>query len=500
MTPDPILDAFGRLVRRDPRAPLLVSPSRQASRGDVDAFSWSATAKLPDLLPPGVLAGLVAPNGPGFLAGFLALRRAGLAVLLLDAATPEAEARHTAEALGAIGILRCAAGWPSGPRNFAWESLAVEEWPADLPGVAVVKLSSGSTGAPRGIATPAEALVADDAALAATMGISPGDRLLATVPMSHSYGFSSLALPALTRATVLALPEEAGVFDPLETARRTGATVFATVPAVVGALARMAEPEPPPASLRLVITAGAPLSAEASARFRESFGLPVHVFYGASECGGICYDRLGGAAERGTVGSPVEGVRVTLEPPEEAWEDEREPEREDAGIVTVESPAVAAGYLPRGEAGSPSSLGGGRFRTSDLAAWKDGELVLGGRLDDLINVNGKKVSPRELERVLRGIEGVEEVVVLGLRVPGREGEMLRAVIACEPGRLGAEDVLSWCRARLAPHKVPRSVVLIPEIPRTPRGKLDRAALAGPNPGDGPGDGAGDHAPGSADGA
>ncbi|HBL30494.1 MAG TPA: long-chain fatty acid--CoA ligase, partial [Acidobacteria bacterium] len=69
--------------------------------------------------------------------------------------------------------------------------------------------------------------------------------------------------------------------------------------------------EPPrrPAALRLVLTAGALLGAATAARFREAFGLPVHVFYGASECGGICYDRTGDAAERGTVGTPVDGVQ-----------------------------------------------------------------------------------------------------------------------------------------------------------------------------------------------
>ena len=83
-----------------------------------------------------------------------------------------------------------------------------------------------------------------------------------------------------------------------------------------------------------MLTAGAPLRAVTAGRFRETFGLPVHVFYGASECGGICYDREGTAAERGTVGAPVEGVRVELEPP--------------GGILTVRSPAVAAGLHPRG--------------------------------------------------------------------------------------------------------------------------------------------------------
>jgi acyl-CoA synthetase (AMP-forming)/AMP-acid ligase II len=471
MSRDPILHAFDLLVRRDPLAPLVVSPERRATVSDVDALAGAAARRLAERpCAPGTIAGLAAANGPGFLASLLALRRAGLVVLLLDARTPDAEALRVLGALGAPFLLRCAAGWPRDPSNWslveapAGEAAAVP--PALVPGTAVVKLTSGSTGAPRGIATPAEALIADDEALTATMGLRPEDRLLATIPLSHSYGLSSLALPALTRGAVLVVPEEGGLYDPLATAERAGATFFPTVPAHLDALVRMSEPPPRPASLRLVITAGAPLAAATSARFREVFGLPVHVFYGSSECGGICYDREGGAAERGTVGSPVEGVRVTLRPVGGPGSDS------GAGIVTVESAAVASGYLPDPD----ERLAGGCFQAGDLAAWRGGELALQGRLDDLVNVKGKKVNPREVECVIARLPGVDEAAVLGVPAPGRTNEMLRAVVACRPGRLTSEEVAAWCRAHLSAHKVPRSVLLVEALPRNARGKLDRCAL------------------------
>ncbi|PYQ60112.1 MAG: hypothetical protein DMF53_17645, partial [Acidobacteria bacterium] len=397
-TPDPILQAFERLVRRDPLAPLVISPERRATVEDVDALARAAGGRLAGRpLAPGTLVGLAAANGPGFLASLLALRRAGLTALLLDAQTPETEARRVLRALEAPALLRCPEGWPQGPEGWSLltpgETIDTTEpeppiFPTLFPKnseIAVVKLTSGSTGAPRGIAAPAEALLADDDALTRTMGLSAADRLLTTIPLSHSYGLASLALPALVRGTVLVIPEAASVYDPFVTAARTGATFFPTVPAYLDALARMSDPPPRPESLRLVITAGAPLSAATSARFREAFGLPVHVFYGSSECGGICYDREGGAAERGTVGPPVEGVRVTLEPMDEAPSGD--------GRVVVESPAVSAGYLPEPD----ERLMDGRFRAGDLAVWQQGEIALRGRVDDLVNVKGKKVNPREVE-------------------------------------------------------------------------------------------------------
>ncbi len=482
-TPDPILQAFERLVRRAPLAPLVISPERRATVGDVDALARAAASRLADQpLAPGTLVGLAAVNGPGFLASLLALRRAGLAALLLDAQTPEREAQRVLRALGAPALLRCPEGWPQGPEGW---SLATPGEPTDTTepappifptlfsdnsDIAVVKLTSGSTGAPRGIAAPAAALLADDAALTHTMGLSGEDRLLTTIPLSHSYGLASLALPALARGTVLVIPEAASVYDPFVTAAQTGATFFPTVPAYLDALARMSDPPPRPESLRLVITAGAPLSAATSARFRETFGLPVHVFYGSSECGGICYDREGGAAERGTAGAPVEGVRITLEPMDEA--------PCGGGRVVVESPAVSAGYLPEPD----ERLRDGRFKAGDLAVWQGGELALRGRVDDLVNIKGKKVNPREVEAILAELPGVDEAVVLGVPVEGR-GEILRAVVACRAGNLTTSEVLAWCRGHLSAHKVPRSVILLEALPRNARGKLDRAALLALGTGD-----------------
>src|SRR5215210_944036 len=466
MSFDPIAHSFERTLRRDPLAPLVVSPERQATVEEVDALARAALCALetagPVSLPPGTAVGLVAANGPGFLASFLALRRAGLTAVLLDGQTPGTEALRIVRALGASALLRCRCAWPQGADDWTLTRPEPEDGaPPPLPprpdllsDWAVIKLTSGSTGLPRGIATPAEALIADDANLTATMGIRPDDRLLTTVPLSHSYGLSSLAMPALLRGTPLVIPEAGTLFDPLDAVERTGATVFPTVPAYLDALLRLSEPPRRPPTLRLVLTAGALLVPATASRFRETFGLPVHVFYGASECGGICYDREGSAGERGTVGQPVEGVRVLLEP--------LDPSDAHSGVVTVRSAAVAAG---------------------DLAVWQNGELALRARLDDLVNIKGKKVNPREVEEILCALPGVAEVVVLGVPVPDRSGERLRAVIACDPGRLTVDQVLSWSRERLAPHKVPRSVILVPELPRTPRGKLDRPALVALRSGD-----------------
>ena len=463
MPTDPILLAFDERRRRG--ADLIVVARRhQASVDDVERMARAAGRQLERAaLAAGSVVGLLASNGPGFLAALVALRRAACAALLFDARTPPAAGERAAEALGAAATLTCRRAWPHEEDDFCVAPVAAGVAAVLPPEIAVVKLTSGSTGEPRGILTPSAALVADDAALAATMGLAEDERILAAIPLSHSYGLSSVALPALMRRTVLIVPETRDPLDPMRLAREQEATFLPTVPAYLQGLVRMAAPPRPPASLRLVVSAGAPRKPCAAARFRELYERPVHVFYGASECGGITFDRDGSAGEHGTLGRSVAGVDVALEPETDGGE---------RGTVVVASAAVAAGYFPTPD----PRLDGGRFRTSDVGRWLGGELVLEGRLDDLINVRGKKVNPREIDAVLARLEGVDEVVTLGVTLPGQDGMIVRSFVACRPGRLSYETVHAWCRRHLAEHKVPRSIVLLAEIPRTARGKLDRGAL------------------------
>ena len=428
---DPLVLAFDALRRADAQAPAVLGPGCAVSRRELDVAASEAGATFAGEAPGGS-AVLRAPDGVPFLAGWLALRRAGIAAILADARMPEPEIDRIARRLGARAVLEWRDAWSWRAREGAFREYA---------GIAAVKLTSGSTGEPRGVEATAAHLLADEGQIASTMGIAPSDRILGAIPMSHSYGLSSVAVPALVRGCPAVIPEpDAGPWAALDAARRWGATVFPTVPAFLQALVRLESPPPPPPSVRLVLTAGAPLEPATARRFRERFGLAVHVFYGSSETGGICYDRDGGAGERGTVGTPMDGVRVRLDPRE--------------GTVVVESAAVV----------------GGVFRTRDVAELGgDGELRLIGR-DDVVNVRGRKVHPREVEAVLASCDGVREAVVLG------DGDVLRAIVACDPGAVDRETLLSRCRERLSPHKVPRSVVFVEELPRTDRGKLDRAAL------------------------
>ena len=484
MTADPILESFAALLRNDPDRTLLISPGQEFTVARVDTLARETESRLQSAMGPavaGMPVALAAANGPGFLAGLLALRRRQAAAVLLQAGHRHHLTRERAQSLGVGWVLSCEEEWPQGasglrvtPSHNAAEPPPQSTLPAE---VAVVKLTSGSTGQPRGVMASSAALVADDRALAAAMGLRRDDRILAAIPFSHSYGFASVVLPALMRGSVLVLPQAGNPFHVLQAGAWGKATFFPTIPAWAEAMVRMSRPPACPPTLRLIISAGAPLRPATARRFREVYGRRIHVFYGSSETGGICYDRRGDAAERGTLGTPVEGVEIHLDSPsqEECFSHFSKGSADQPGgrgLVTLTSPAVAEGYWPQA---SPD-LAGGRFRTRDLAEFRGDELALLGRVDDLINIKGKKVNPREIEEVLRRAPGVEDVAVLGVPRPEGAGDLVRAFVACGSHSLTYRELHDYCRRRLASHKVPRSFLVLGSLPVNARGKVDRAAL------------------------
>ncbi len=309
-------------------------------------------------------------------------------------------------------------------------------------GTRLIKVTSGSTGKPKGIFTSEANLIADCENICSTMEIVPGDINLGAIPFSHSYGFSNLVMPLLLQGTAVVATNAYLPQSLVDLANAHRCTVAPLIPMVFDHLATAAHGKLE--TIRTFLSAGAPLPASTSRRFRERFGIPIHSFYGCSETGGITYDRRGAAAERGTVGSAMNGVSLSIE---------------NARLTVRSASAV-----------------GGSFVTDDLVAMnEDGELVLTGRASDLINTAGKKVNPREVEAVILQIEGVREAKVYG-EAAGARGEVVAAAIVATPD-VTREMVREFCRARLSLHKVPRIVKLIDAMPVDERGKIKRAVLA-----------------------
>jgi long-chain acyl-CoA synthetase len=445
-----MFERFTALAKNDPGAIALIDGATGAvtTRGQLLARAEALAAELTAAgMCEGDAMALQLPNSVDFIAAFLAALRLRLVVVQIDRDASDAEVAtilgHFAVRglMGRQGII--------GSRQGTAVRLAV---PSETR---VIKLTSGSTGAPKGIVTTEANLVADCENICATMDIRPDDLSLGAIPFSHSYGFSNLVTPLLLQGTPVVFSNDYLPQSIVEMANRFGCTVAPLIPMVFAHLVTAAHGSFE--SIRTFISAGAPLPPSTSRRFRERFGIEIHSLYGCSECGGITYDREGGAVERGTVGTALEGVDVI----------------HDGGRLAVRSASVAAGYLH--DAATFQPFVEDTFTTDDLVEVREGEIVLTGRASDQINTAGKKVNPREVEAVILQIDGVREAKVYG-EPAGARGEVVAAAIVAMPG-ITRELVREFCRARLSLHKVPRIVKLIDEMPVDERGKIKRAALA-----------------------
>jgi long-chain acyl-CoA synthetase len=325
------------------------------------------------------------------------------------------------------------------------------------------KLTSGTTAAPGLVRFRSEQLLADCNQICDTMGISDVDLNFGVIPISHSYGFSNLLTPLIAYGVPMVVSRDRTPRAVLVDLARTNATVFPGMPVFYQAFCEI-ENVPALPKLRLCISAAAPLSATVARKFFEKFNQPIHSFYGASECGGICYDRDGMTFEDGFVGQPMKGVDLEIVDPTAA-----------SSQVRVRSAAVGDGYFPEPD---EKKLGGGIFVPDDLLERTGGGFKIVGRISDLINVAGKKVNPAQVEAHLLRFAGVRQAVVFGrpAALGALRNEEVAACVVASP-HIRESDLLRFCRTALSAWQVPKQIFIMDAIPTNERGKISRRDLA-----------------------
>lgn len=325
------------------------------------------------------------------------------------------------------------------------------------PDTAVIVLTSGSTGAPKGVLLSARALTASAKATHVRLG-GPGHWLLAT-PAHYIGGLQVLIRSLLAGTTPGAMDLTSG-FRPTGFAeaaapvlRETGPRYTALVPTQ---LARLLDAgDAALAAVRAfdaVLIGGAALPAELRERAADA-GVAVISAYGMSETAGGCvYD-----------GVPLDGVRVSTD-------------GETPGRIKIAGDVLANGYRNAPDA-TAAAFADGWFHTSDLGRVTDGKLEVIGRADDVINTGGVKVAAAAVERTLRGHPGVHDVAVVGL--PDAEwGEVIAAaVVATDPARPpAAGDLAGHVRSQDGARAAPKLVRIVDALPLLGPGKVDRSAV------------------------
>jgi malonyl-CoA/methylmalonyl-CoA synthetase len=353
--------------------------------------------------------------------------------------------------------------------------------PEDPESVALVIYTSGTTGPPKGVLMPRRAIATNLDALAQAWAWTGRDRLVHALPTFHVHGLVLGLVGPLRRGGHI---RHLGRFDPDAVTRALagGDTMLFGVPTMYHRLAQLAEQDAQAAaalgSARLLVSGSAGLPAATFGRIERATGQRIVERYGLTETIMNTAVRADGERRPGEVGLPLPGVEVSVRPEDAPAGAEVPADGETIGEVHVRGPNLFLGYLNRPEA-TAEVLRDGWFATGDLATRApDGYLrIVGRRSTDLIKTGGYKVGAGEVESALLEHPAVSEAAVTGA-LDEDLGERIVAwvvpVDAASPP--GERELADHVAATLAPHKRPREVRLLTELPRNAMGKVVKQRL------------------------
>lgn len=388
------------------------------------------------------------------------------------AAAPSAVA--VAEAAD-IPVLRLAQGDTAGSIRLreAPEGV-VRKRPAES--IALILHTSGTTSRPKMVPLSQGNLTASARNIAATLRLAPADRCLNVMPLFHIHGLMAPVLASLAAGgAVVCTPgfDALRFFAWLRAERPTWYSAVPTMHQAILARAKRNAEIARASKLRFIRSSSASLPPQVMGELERVFGAPVIEAYAMTEAAHqMCSNPLPPAQRKaGSVG-PAAGPEVAIMNGEGALLGAGE-----EGEVVIRGENVTSGYLDNEEANA-SAFRGSWFRTGDQGVLDaDSYLKITGRLKEIINRGGEKVAPLEVDEALLDHAAVGQACTFA--VPhAKLGEEVAAAVVLRDGATATErELREFARARLADFKVPRRVLLVPEIPKGPTGKVQRIGLA-----------------------
>jgi acyl-CoA synthetase (AMP-forming)/AMP-acid ligase II len=441
-------------------------------------------------LKPGDSLAIVLPNSLEFLVIFLALTHARLIAAPINPADKLDELRFLMEdaqvravvAEGAnVAVREAAAGlglpiWQ--PRVDSRGVVELPELPQgsrtglDAPNpddVALFAYTSGTTGRPKCVPLTHANVLWSSRNIAEHYALTAADRSLVVLPLFHGHGLIGATLSTLASGGSVVVPPR---FSASEFWRLFGehrATWYSAVPTIHQVLLARADSDGAPHSgPRFIRSCSAPLAPTILTNLENRFGAPVLEAYGMTEASHqVATNPLPPLVHKpGTVGLSAEISIID--------ENGRHLAAKSSGEVVVRGPNVMRGYRNNPEVNA-AAFTDGWFRTGDIGEVdNDGYLALIGRIKELINRGGEKISPEEVETVLLQHPAVAEAAVFGVPDPKYGEEVSAAVVP--RGTATAEQLQRYCRTRLADFKVPKRIHLVSAITKNAMGKVQRRDL------------------------
>ncbi len=346
--------------------------------------------------------------------------------------------------------------------------------------LAVLLYTSGTSGLPRAVMLTHRALIAniEQVATVDPPMIHSDDVVLGVLPLFHVYGLNAVLGGVLRHRAKLVLAER---FDPegtLDLIEDEACSVVPVAPPVFAYWRNVDALEERLGPVRLVLSGSAPLAPEVIDEFTNRTGVPVHQGYGLTEAAPVVTTTLRSENfERGSVGSPLDGIELRL------VDDERVPltgaDLADPGEIEIRGDNLFSGYWPDGADGPDVD---GWWPTGDVGVLDAaGDLHLVDRLKELVIVSGFNVYPTEVEAVLLEVPGVLEAAVIGTE-DAFTGEAVVAYVVPAAPEADADDltaaVHAHCDDRLARFKRPSRLEIVPMLPHTGTGKVQKGRLRG----------------------
>ncbi len=485
------MSGLGGRTRSAPGHPAVICDDRSLSFEELEGLQARLAGFLSAAsIGTGDRVAVLAANSIEFLIVTVGCLRAGIVPVPISPLLTEPERTRLLEDSGARMLFADRAGRARpdrrvahpAPRVILLKNLAEELRECEPVALSDVTLTrplhytSGTTGRPKGVWVPLVdefTATARSEAFRAQWGMTEADVHLVCSPLTHS-GPHRFALRTLEAGGSVVIQERFEAAATLAAIERHRVTSTFMVPTHLERILAL-EPEELRAcdlsSLRLLAHAGAPIRRVTKKRAMELFPTDsVWEFYGSTEGG---FTRLGprdAIDHPGSVGRPAGGATIEIRDEDSGC---CLPSGE-IGVVWLRAPGAERFEYWGDEAATTAAWDGDAFTVGDLGHLDDeGYLYLVGRPGELIISGGINVYPREVEEAVAGHPEVSEALVYGADDPEWGQEVRALIVAAPDGSPEPEALRTWLRGRLAPHKCPRTIEVVAELPRTSSGKLKR---------------------------